>query len=396
MSKQENLTDALGIEAAEVVDANTLLQDYNPGSDINIIDNDDEPIEDSSKSQSKENFVDDDEPDALSLLEDFKLEDEEEEDDKKKAPKKQEVKKQPIVEEEDSEENGEANFFEVFGKNLTKLGVMDELDEEEAEEFEWNQETFVERFEESSKRRADEFIQQAFARFGPKQQDFLWKVAVEGVDPEAYFQAQRRSEMVQTFDPSTEENKERIMFEYLRLIDPERNYEDIKEEIQDLKDLNKLDKKAEQAQSKLVKYFEAQKAELVENARQQQIMQERQRQQFEATIEQSIKSAIEKGSIDNIPFSRNDEDELFDYLTATPYKTEQGHPVTEMYKDFVEAQRDPDKLLKLAKFLKNGLKIDGAIKKAEKKAKEDLWDFGVTKRSRKPNSTSSTRGGFLD
>ena len=32
------------------------------------------------------------------------------------------------------------------------------------------------------------------------------------------------------------------MFEYFRLVDPERNFEDIKEEIQDLKDLNKLDK----------------------------------------------------------------------------------------------------------------------------------------------------------
>jgi hypothetical protein len=396
MSTKENLTDALGIEAAEVVDANTLLQDYNPGSDINIVDNnDDEP--EPAPATKKDSFVDEEEPDALALLEDFKLEDEDE--DPAKPSKKPEVKKQPtpeVTDDSDDEDSAEDNFFEVFGKNLTKLGILDELEEEEAEDFEWNQDTFVERFEESSRRKADDFIQQAFARFGPKQQDFLWKVAVEGVDPELYFEAQRRSEIVQSFDPSTEENKERIMFEYFRLVDPERNFEDIKEEIQDLKDLNKLDKKAEQAKSKLVKYFEQQKAELVQNARQQQVMQERQRQQFESAIEQSIKSAVEKGNIDNIPFSRNDEGELFEYLTATPYKTEQGHPVTEMYKDFVEAQRDPEKLLKLAKFLKSGLKIDTAIKKAEKKAKEEMWDFGLTKRSRKPNTTSSTKGGFLD
>jgi hypothetical protein len=42
------------------------------------------------------------------------------------------------------------------------------------------------------------------------------------------------------------------------------------------------------------------------------------------------------------------------------------------------------------------LKIDTAIKKAEKKAKEEMWDFGLSKRSRKPNTASSTKGGFLD
>ena len=114
------------------------------------------------------------------------------------------------------------------------------------------------------------------------------------------------------------------------------------------------------------------------------------KEQFKSVIEQTINTAIEKGDIDNIPFSKEDST-LISYMTETPYKTHDGKPVSELYKDFVEAQQDPSKLLKLAKFLKSGLKVDTAIKKAVKEEKQKMWDFGVGKKKQ-----SSSRGGFLD
>jgi uncharacterized protein len=197
--------------------------------------------------------------------------------------------------------------------------------------------------------------------------------------------------MVEKFDISTETNQERIMYEYLRMLDPDRTHEELIEEISDLKELNKLDRKAETAKVKLTKYFEQRQEAEVQKAQQEQQRREMEKEQFKNTIQQTINTAIQKGDIDNIPFS-NDDSSLISYMTETPYKTHDGKPVTELYKDFVEAQQNPESLLKLAKFLKSGLKVDTAIKKAVKQEKEKLWEFktGTKKKS------SSTGRGFLD
>jgi hypothetical protein len=82
------------------------------------------------------------------------------------------------------------------------------------------------------------------------------------------------------------------------------------------------------------------------------------------------------------------------YLTETPYRTNDGRPVTEMYKDFIEAQQNPESLLKLAKFLRSGLKVDTAIKKAVKKERENNWNFNVGKKDSKKQVGGKNR--FLD
>jgi hypothetical protein len=396
----ENFIDSLGVESSEVIDATTLLQDYNPGADVDL-EKLDEPAPAASKKVEKE----DDDVDPVKALKDEPFlkdqdtiedllntyETDEEEDEpasKTPTPKKNE----PKVE---TEEDGETNFFELFGKNLTKLGVFTPDEEEEAdEEFEWNEDTFVTKFEDNARKLANEYIEQAFSKFGPQHREFLMKVAQEGVDPKAYFEAMESQNFIEQYDIENEPNQERIVFEYMRMLEPDRDPSEIAEEISDLKDLNKLEKKAEQAKAKLTNYYAQKQAELERQAIEQQQQQEYNRQQFTKTIEENIKQAISVGQIDNIPFDKRDEQELVKYITETPYQTRDGRPVTSLYKDFVQAQQNPDSLLKLAKFLKSGLKVDSAIKKAVKEETKKMWDFGVTKKKR--TLTPGKKNGFLD
>ena len=396
----ENFIDSLGVESSEVIDATTLLQDYNPGADVDL-EKLDEPAPAASKKVEKE----DDDVDPVKALKDEPFlkdqdtiedllntyETDEEEDEsvaKTPTPKKNE----PKVE---TEEDGETNFFELFGKNLTKLGVFTPDEEEEAdEEFEWNEDTFVTKFEDNARKLANEYIEQAFSKFGPQHREFLMKVAQEGVDPKAYFEAMESQNFIEQYDIENEPNQERIVFEYMRMLEPDRDPSEIAEEISDLKDLNKLEKKAEQAKVKLTNYYAQKQAELERQAIEQQQQQEYNRQQFTKTIEENIKQAISVGQIDNIPFDKRDEQELVKYITETPYQTRDGRPVTSLYKDFVQAQQNPDSLLKLAKFLKSGLKVDSAIKKAVKEETKKMWDFGVTKKKR--TLTPGKKNGFLD
>jgi hypothetical protein len=396
----ENFIDSLGVESSEVIDATTLLQDYNPGADVDL-EKLDEPAPAASKKVEKE----DDDVDPVKALKDEPFlkdqdtiedllntyETDEEEDEpasKTPTPKKNE----PKVE---TEEDGETNFFELFGKNLTKLGVFSPDEEEEAdEEFEWNEDTFVTKFEDNARKLANEYIEQAFSKFGPQHREFLMKVAQEGVDPKAYFEALESQNFIEQYDIENEPNQERIVFEYMRMLEPDRDPSEIAEEISDLKDLNKLEKKAEQAKVKLTNYYAQKQAELERQAVEQQQQQEYNRQQFTKTIEENIKQAISVGQIDNIPFDKRDEQELVKYITETPYQTRDGRPVTSLYKDFVQAQQNPDSLLKLAKFLKSGLKVDSAIKKAVKEETKKMWDFGVTKKKR--TLTPGKKNGFLD
>ena len=396
----ENFIDSLGVESSEVIDATTLLQDYNPGADVDLEKLDDSAPAASKKVETEEDGVDPvkalkDEPflkdeDTIDdLLNTYETDDEEDEPaSKTPTPKKSEPKVQ-------TEDDGEANFFELFGKNLTKLGVFTPDEEEEAdEEFEWNEDTFVTKFEDNARKLANEYIEQAFSKFGPQHREFLMKVAQEGVDPKAYFEALESQNFIEQYDIENEPNQERIVFEYMRMLEPDRDPSEIAEEISDLKDLNKLEKKAEQAKVKLTNYYAQKQAELERQAVEQQQQQEYNRQQFTKTIEENIKQAISVGQIDNIPFDKRDEQELVKYITETPYQTRDGRPVTSLYKDFVLAQQNPDSLRKLGKFLKSGLKVDSAIKKAVKEETKKMWDFGVTKKKR--TLTPGKKNGFLD
>lgn len=400
MSK-ETFIDSLGVESSEVIDATTLLQDYNPGADVDLEKMDEPAPAAPSKKVEEEEEVDPvkalkdepfvkDEDTIQDLLETYEAEEDTEEDPKKTSPVVKKETKQ-VKEEED----GETNFFELFGKNLTKLGVFTpEEESEDDEEFEWNEDTFVAKFEDNARKLANEYIEQAFSRFGPDHKEFLMKVAQEGVDPRAYFEAMESQNFIEQYDIENETNQERIVFEYMRMLEPDRDPNEIAEEITDLKDLGKLEKKAEQAKAKLANHY-YQKQQMIEmETKRKQYEDEQARMRFAQTIEGSIRNAVQVGQIDNIPFSPRDVDELVPYLTDTPYKTVDGRPVTALYKDFVDAQRNPESLLKLAKFLKSGLKVDSAIKKAVKEETKKLWDFGVTKKKR--TLTPGKKGGFLD
>jgi hypothetical protein len=398
MSK-ETFIDSLGVESSEVIDATTLLQDYNPGADVDL-ERMDEPAPaapskkeeeevDPVKALKDEPFVKDEDT-IQDLLETYEAEEDTEEDPKKTSPV---VKKE--IKQVKEDEDGETNFFEIFGKNLTKLGVFTPEEElEDDEEFEWNEDTFVAKFEDNARKLANEYIEQAFSKFGPQHRDFLTKVAQEGVDPRAYFEAMESQNFIEQYDIEDENNQERIVFEYMRMLEPDRDPNEIAEEINDLKDLNKLEKKADQAKAKLSAYYAQKQQQLEQQAIEQQQRMEYNRMQFTKTIEGSIQQAIQNGQIDNIPFDKRDEIELVKYITETPFQTRDGRPVTALYKDFVEAQQNPENILKLAKFLKSGLKVDSAIKKAVKEETKKLWDFGVTKKKR--TLTPGKKGGFLD
>lgn len=406
MSK-ENFIDSLGVESSTVIDATTLLQDYNPGADVDLekldepvngtpakkVETEEDPEVDPVKALKDEPFLKDQDTinDLLNTYE-GDGEDDGEDDAPKTDPKKTPAPKQDA--EPDGEEE-EVNFFEVFGKNLTKLGVFTpDEDEEGEEEIEWNEDTFLAKFEDNARKLANEYIEQAFSKFGGEHKDFLMKVAQDGVNPREYFEAMESQNFIQQYDIENETNQERIVFEYMRMLEPDRDPAEITEEINDLKDLNKLEKKAEQAKTKLTNYYAQKRQQLEIEAKQKQVQEEQARLQFAQTVETSIKKAVEVGQIDNIPFTPKDVNELVPYLINTPYKTADGRPVTALYKDFIEAQRNPESLLKLAKFLKSGLKVDSAIKKAVKEERQNQWDFGLVKKKR--TLTPSKKGGFLD
>lgn len=393
MSKPSFIDD-LGVEGSEVIDAATLLQDYNEGSEV-VIENADEPandVEDTDDSKKDDKSFLDTTTDIEELLESFTNDNEEDNDSSKKSKEK---KVETSNDDDSDDDDSSTNYFEVLGENLTKLGIFQkDEDDDEEDELEWNQDTFLQKFEDNTKRVANNLIEEAFGKYGPEYSDFLWKVAMEGVNPEEYFMAMRNQNIVDNFDLEQEENQERIVFEYFRLLEPDRDLQDIQEEIHDLRDLNKLDKKAEQARAKLSKHFDAKKQLEVEQAKRKQYEQEVAKQRFVSTVQQTIKGAVTQGHIDNIPFDSKDESALVSYLTETPYRTNDGRPVTEMYKDFIEAQQNPESLLKLAKFLRSGLKVDTAIKKAVKRERENNWNFNVGKKDSKKQVGGKNR--FLD
>jgi len=105
------------------------------------------------------------------------------------------------------------------------------------------------------------------------------------------------------------------------------------------------------------------------------------KQKFDETIRQTINKAED--------FTATEKREIEKFLLQTPYKLENGTPVTGFYAKMLEIQKDPIKYIKLAKFVSD---IDAYEKKISKKAEKETikktFNFINSSQSEKTTKTS--------
>lgn len=168
--------------------------------------------------------------------------------------------------------------------------------------------------------------------FSPQVQAILKYAETGGQDIMPLLNAISQVEKVSAFDIETEEGQEDIIREYLKVQGWDN--EDIKEEIETAKDLNKLKIKAEKFQPKLDQMHQQRVDQMMTEQAEVEKEAETARQNYLSTI----RTTLSKEKVGDVKLGRQDKAMLWDSLTDIKYKSWSGQSTNKFFKTLEELQ----------------------------------------------------------
>jgi hypothetical protein len=300
------------------------------------------------------------EEDTSKSIQDFLLggDDEEDEDsDESAAPAVKKVKESSEEEtateeeDEDGEEGSTESTFASLSKDLFKLGVFTEGEDDEEEPI-TTPEQFLERFNVEKKRGAIEMVENFIGQHGEDYQKAFDAIFVKGVNPKDYFGAFTAIQSFSEMDLAQESNQVSVIRQ--ALADQGFEGEDIDTEVERLKNYGDLETVATRHHKVLVKK-EAAKLQQLEQEKQAQLQQQAAyKQQYYQNVNKVLQDKLKTKEFDGIPLNPKLAGELQDFLITDKYKTNSGETLTDFDKSILELKRpeNHEKKVKLALLMK--------------------------------------------
>jgi hypothetical protein len=273
-------------------------------------------------------------------------ESEEEEPSSKAAPKKQTPKEAEPEESETEDEEGsqEVSQFTALAKDLVKLGVFSQDDEDEEVEISTPEE-FLERFQEEKKKGAIEVVNNFIGQFGEDYQQAFEAIFVKGVDPKEYFGAYNTAISFAEMDLSSESNQVTVLKQ--ALADQGFDPEDVETEIERLKNYGDLETVATKHHKVLVKK-EAAKLQQLEQESEKQLQQRQAiKNQYINNVQGILQDKLKSKEFDGIPLNPKLANELQDFLLVDRYRTNSGETITEFDRAILELKRPENHQMKV-------------------------------------------------
>ena len=252
---------------------------------------------------------------------------------------------------EDDEEDGTPNQFAALSKDLLKLGVFSQ-DEDEEETVIDNPEAFLEKFQAEKKKGAIEIVDNFIGQFGEDYQQAFDAIFVKGVSPKDYFGAFNQIQSFSEMDLSEESNQVAVIKQ--ALTDQGFEPEDITTEVERIKNYGDLETVAAKHHKILIKK-EASKLQQLEQDKQAQLQQQQAiKQQYLQNVNQVLQDKIKAKEFDGIPINPKLAGELQDFLVTDKYKTASGETLTDFDRTILELKRpeNHEKKVKLALLMK--------------------------------------------
>ena len=281
-------------------------------------------------------------------------EDDAEEDDEAPATDKKPVAKDADNQEdsnEDDEEDGTPNQFAALSKDLLKLGVFSQ-DEDEEETVIDSPEAFLDKFQAEKKKGAIEIVNNFIGQFGEDYQEAFDAIFVKGVSPKDYFGTYNQIQSFSEMDLSDESNQVAVIKQ--ALTDQGFDPEDVTTEVERLKNYGDLETVAAKHHKVLIKK-EATKLQQLEQDKQAQLQQQQAiKQQYLQNVNQVLQDKIKAKEFDGIPINPKLAGELQDFLVTDKYKTASGETLTDFDRTILELKRpeNHEKKVKLALLMK--------------------------------------------
>ena len=319
------------------------------------------------------------------LLANF-LEEDEEEEPKVEKPKKEENLEIEIEESEDSQ-------FSALSKDLFKLGVFTE---EEGEEPITTPEQFLEKFNSEKKKGAMDMVNNFIGQFGEDYQQAFEAIYVKGVSPKEYFATYNNIVDYAEMDLTKEANQETVIRE--SLLNQDWASEEVEEEIERLRNIGDLEIVAKRHHKGLVKK-QAQKLQELETKAEQELQQKQYiKQQYVATVQNTLQEKLKAKEFDGIPLNPQLANELQDFLLSDKWKTPQGELLTDFDKAILDLKKPENHVQKvkvalLLKLIEKDPTLS-TIQKAGISKKSDKLFETVTKVAKKETVKETPKSWF--
>lgn len=281
-----------------------------------------------------------DKEDKTKSLQDFLLggDDEEDEDEDNDSPAPAPKAKAPVDTEDDEETEGDepASPFTSLSKDLFKLGVFTQ-DEDEEDVNISTPEEFLERFQAEKKKGAIEVVNNFIGQFGEDYQQAFDAIFVKGVDPKEYFGTYNNIKSFADMDLTDETNQVAVIKQ--ALADQGFDPEDVTTEVERLKNYGDLETVATKHHKVLVKK-EAAKLQQMEQENEKRLQQQAAiKQQYVQNVQSVLQEKLKAKEFDGIPLNPKLAGELQDFLLVDKYKTASGETLTDFDKTILELKR---------------------------------------------------------
>jgi hypothetical protein len=309
--------------------------------------------------------------------------DEEEEDDNVATPAKPEAKAN-----DDEDDDAAESPFVSLSKDLFKLGVFTQDDDEEDAVIE-TPEQFLEKFNSEKKKGAIEIVDNFIGQFGEDYQKAFDAIFVKGVDPKDYFGVYNNVVSFAELDLSNEDNQVKVIKQ--ALADQGFDSDDITTEVERLRNYGDLETVASKHHKVLVKK-EAVKLQQMEQQAEQHLQQKAMvRNQYIQNVQSVLQDKLKSKEFDGIPLNPKLASELQDFLLVDKYKTPSGETLTDFDKTILELKRPENHALKvkvglLLKILEKDPTLSTIQKTGVTKKSTQLFEEVARQTSKKPGS----------
>jgi len=291
------------------------------------------------------------------------------------------------AEEEEEDDVAESPFVSL-SKDLFKLGVFTQDDDEEDAVIE-TPEQFLEKFNAEKKKGAIEIVDNFIGQFGEDYQKAFDAIFVKGVDPKDYFGVYNNVVNFAELDLSNEDNQVRVIKQ--ALTDQGFDTEDVTTEIERLRNYGDLETVASKHHKVLVKK-EAAKLQQMEQQSEQILQQKAMiRNQYIQNVQSVLQDKLKTKEFDGIPLNPKLASELQDFLLVDKYKTQSGETLTDFDKTILELKRPENHALKvkvglLLKILEKDPTLSTIQRTGVTKKSTQLFEEVARQTSKKPGS----------
>lgn len=264
---------------------------------------------------------------------------------------------------------------------LKAKGLIEfELEEGEELTEELAQEILETSLEDKAEARAIEYLKEL-----PEDVQALNKFILKGGTMQEYLSKLNLSGEPDDLDLDDEATQERIVRQ--SFLKEGYDQEDIDSLVEAMKDSNRLKKVAEAHYQKIKKSQEETKAQLL--ARQQEQVEEQKK--IRKAYKQDISKLISENTVlKSLEISKKDIIELPNYISENTVKVKNGGYISEMQKDLYEALKDKEKVVVLAKLLRDNFEFSTVKAKAKdevaKTVRDNIRRSSISERKGSPKS----------